>query len=280
MFDRFSDRARKAMSYSRQEAERLGHDYIAPEHILLGILKEGGGVAATVFIRIGLSLQEIQTELEKRLVKGSAESNVGQLPFTPPSRKVLEFTIDEARLMDHNYVGTEHLLLGMLRHHENYAAQVLWDFGLRLETARERVYEITILARFESVSTNVINIAVEEVERHDHDFLGTEHVLIALCVASDVLHKLGLDPAEIRAAAEATLKSIPHGTSVSSRLPFTPALRRALKSAADAADFERSEKITCDHLVLGLLDSTDSNAAKILQTAGISLEKARQILLM
>jgi len=141
MFDRFTDRARKVISFARDEAERFNHDYIGTEHILLGLVKEGSGVAANVLENLDVDLEKVRAEVEK-LVKPAPDVVAGgQLPFTPRAKKVLEFAIDEARGLNHNYVGTEHLLLGLIREKEGLAAQVLMNLGLTLEDVRKELME-------------------------------------------------------------------------------------------------------------------------------------------
>lgn len=138
MFDRFTDRARKAMEAARNEAESLHHDYIGTEHILLGLVLQEG-VAAEVLAKMSIDINAVRDEVLK-LVKPSQEVvTMGQLPFTPASKKVLEFAIEEARGLDHNYVGTEHLLLGLLRQTDGVAAQVLVNLGLNLDGVRQGV---------------------------------------------------------------------------------------------------------------------------------------------
>ncbi|HTL52770.1 MAG TPA: ATP-dependent Clp protease ATP-binding subunit [Planctomycetota bacterium] len=141
MFDRFTDRARKVMSYARQEAERFNHDYIGTEHILLGLVKEGNGVASTVLENLGVDLEKVRLEVEKMVKPSPDIQTMGQLPFTPRAKQVLELALEEARSLDHNYVGTEHLLLGLLRENEGLAAQVLLNLNLRLEDVRREVME-------------------------------------------------------------------------------------------------------------------------------------------
>jgi len=141
MFDRFTDRARKVISFARQEAERFNHDYIGTEHILLGLVKEGSGVAANVLENLDVDLEKVRLEVEKLVKPAPDVVTMGQLPFTPRAKKVLEFAIDEARNLDHNYVGTEHLLLGLLKEQEGLAAQVLMNLGLKLEDVRNEVME-------------------------------------------------------------------------------------------------------------------------------------------
>ncbi|MDP7035245.1 MAG: ATP-dependent Clp protease ATP-binding subunit [Planctomycetota bacterium] len=141
MFDRFTDRARKVMTLARQEAQRFNHEYIGTEHILLGLVQEGSGVAANVLKNMGVELRKIRLEVEKMVQSGSNMVQMGQLPFTPRAKKVLEFALEEATNLGHNYIGTEHLLLGLLRENESVAAQVLINLDLKLEEVREEVLE-------------------------------------------------------------------------------------------------------------------------------------------
>jgi ATP-dependent Clp protease ATP-binding subunit ClpC len=142
MFDRFTDRARKVMTLGREEARRFNHEYIGTEHILLGLVKEGSGVAANVLQNLDIDLKKIRIEIEKIVQTGPDLVSVGQLPFTPRVKKVLEYAMDEARNLNHNYIGTEHLLLGLLREQEGVAAQVLLNLGVRLEDVREEVISV------------------------------------------------------------------------------------------------------------------------------------------
>jgi ATP-dependent Clp protease ATP-binding subunit ClpC len=142
MFDRFTDRARKVMNLARQEAQKLNHDYIGTEHVLLGLVQEGSGVAANVLRNLDIDLKKIRLELEKFVKSGSPTMTVGQLPFTPRAKRVLELSMEEANNLNHNYIGTEHLLLGLLREHDGYAARVLMSLGVKLEDVREEVMEI------------------------------------------------------------------------------------------------------------------------------------------
>ena len=142
MFDRFTDRARKVMGLARQEAQRLNHEYIGTEHILLGLVQEGSGVAANVLKNLDIDLRKVRLEVEKLVKSGPEMVTMGKLPQTPRAKKVLEYAIEEARNLNHNYVGTEHILLGLLREHEGVAAQVLMNLGLKLEDVREEVLNL------------------------------------------------------------------------------------------------------------------------------------------
>jgi ATP-dependent Clp protease ATP-binding subunit ClpC len=142
MFERFTDRARKVMALANQEAQRLNHEYIGTEHILLGLVKEGSGVGATVLKQLDVDLRKVRMEVEKLVKSGPDMVTMGKLPQTPRAKKVIEYAIEEARNLGHNYVGTEHLLLGLLREQDGVAAQVLVNLGLKLEDVREEVLNL------------------------------------------------------------------------------------------------------------------------------------------
>jgi ATP-dependent Clp protease ATP-binding subunit ClpC len=144
MYERFTDRARKVMQLANQEAQRFNHEYIGTEHILLGLVKEGSGVAANVLKNLDVDLRKIRLEVERIVQHGQGGDQVvmGRLPHTPRAKKVIEYSIEEARNLNHSYVGTEHLLLGLLREQEGVAAQVLMNLGLKLEDVREEVLNL------------------------------------------------------------------------------------------------------------------------------------------
>jgi ATP-dependent Clp protease ATP-binding subunit ClpC len=133
----FTERVRKVLAMAREEAERLRHEYVGTEHILLGLIREGEGVAAAVLQNLSVDLDEIQQKIEDTVKKGKAAAATGpDLPYTSRAKKVLELAMAEARDLTHNYVGTEHLLLGLLREEKGIAAQVLTDAGINLDAAR------------------------------------------------------------------------------------------------------------------------------------------------
>ena len=142
MFERFTDRARKVMALANQEAQRFNHEYIGTEHILLGLVKEGSGVGANVLKNLDVDLRKVRLEVEKLVKSGPEMVTMGKLPQTPRAKKVIEYAIEEARNLNHNYVGTEHLLLGLLREHDGVAAQVLMNLALKLEEVREEVLNL------------------------------------------------------------------------------------------------------------------------------------------
>jgi ATP-dependent Clp protease ATP-binding subunit ClpA len=142
MYERFTDRARKVIALANQEAQRFNHEYIGTEHILLGLIKEGSGVGANVLKHFGIDFRTARLEVEKLIKAGPEMVTMGKLPQTPRAKKVHEYAVEEARNLNHNYVGTEHILLGLLREHDGTAAQVLMNSGLTLETVREEVLRL------------------------------------------------------------------------------------------------------------------------------------------
>ena len=139
MNDRFTQRVRKVLFLARDEAGRLQHDYIGTEHLLLGIIREGEGIAANVLRRLGIDFERIQSAIEETVSPQSGPVTIGEIPFTPRAKRVLELSIDEARLHNHNYVGTEHLLLALIREGEGVAARVLSELGADHEAVKREV---------------------------------------------------------------------------------------------------------------------------------------------
>ena len=138
----FTERVRKVLAMARQEAIRLQHDYVGTEHILLGLVREGEGVAAHVLSNLGVDVEKLHERVEGAVRKGKATIALGELPYTSPAKKVLEFAMAEARELNHSYVGTEHLLLGLLREKKGIAAQVLNALDATIEEAREQTLKV------------------------------------------------------------------------------------------------------------------------------------------
>jgi ATP-dependent Clp protease ATP-binding subunit ClpC len=138
----FTDRVRKVLAMAREEAIRLQHDYVGTEHILLGLIREGEGVAAAVLTNLSVDLEQIQERIEESVRRGKATIALGELPYTSRAKKVLEFAMAEARELNHSYVGTEHLLLGLLREEKGIAAEVLNQLGVTLEEARRQTLKL------------------------------------------------------------------------------------------------------------------------------------------
>jgi hypothetical protein len=141
MFQRFTDRARRVVVLAQDEARRLDHNYIGTEHILLGLIREGEGVAAKALELLGISLDAVRQQVEQIIGRGQ-ETPSGHIPFTPRAKKVLELSLRESVQLGHNYIGTEHILLGLIREGDGVAAQVLVKLGADLNRVRQRVIQL------------------------------------------------------------------------------------------------------------------------------------------
>jgi len=142
MFKRFTERARRVIILAREEAELYRHEYLGTEHILQGVVKDGGGIAVAIIQKAGANLNELKSELEKNLPRSSNSLIIGDIPFTSRAKKVLEFAVEEARSLNHNYIGTEHLLLGLLKEKEGVACLVLNSFGMYFDDVKEKIAEM------------------------------------------------------------------------------------------------------------------------------------------
>ena len=141
MFEKFTDRARRVIVLAQEEARLLNHDYIGTEHLLLGLIHEGEGVAAGALESLGISLEDVRRHVEEIVPRGQHELS-GHIPFTPRAKKVLELSLRESQQLGHDYIGTEHILLGLIREGEGVAAQVLVSLGADLDRVRQQVLQL------------------------------------------------------------------------------------------------------------------------------------------
>jgi hypothetical protein len=141
MFERFTDRARRVVVLAQEEARMLNHNYIGTEHVLLGLIHEGEGVAAKALEKLGIKLEAVRREVEHTIGRGK-QAQAGHIPFTPRAKKALELSLREALQLNHNYIGTEHILLGLIREGDGVAAQVLVRLGADLNRVRHQVIEL------------------------------------------------------------------------------------------------------------------------------------------
>src|SRR3989337_3415960 len=137
MFDRFTDRGRKIIILAREEAEKHQNDYLGTEHLLLAILRDGEGAALLILKKMGLSPEQIRMEIERNLPSGGVTMTYGEIPFTPRVKKVIEYAIEEAKLLGHNFISSEHLLLGLIREEDGIGGKILRSLGANLLTARQ-----------------------------------------------------------------------------------------------------------------------------------------------
>src|SRR5216684_2093499 len=186
-FDKFTERARKVLSLAQEEAQRFQHNYIGTEHLLLGLVREGEGVAAKVLNNLGVDLNKVRSTVEFIIGHGD-RIIIGEIGLTPRAKKVIELAVDEARRLDHHYIGTEHLLLGLLREGDGIAAKVLSHLGVELDKLRMAAELISWHGRHMPggiVSLNrqaveVVSQAAHEARHFGHDYIGTEHLLLGL----------------------------------------------------------------------------------------------------
>src|SRR5438046_1363248 len=137
-FDKFTERAKKVLVLAQEEAQRFNHNYIGTEHLLLGLVREGEGIAAKVLSNLGVELNKVRSAVEFIIGRGD-RMVIGDISLTPRAKKVIELAVEEARRLNHNYIGTEHLLLGLVREGEGIAAGVLESLGVNLEKVRTQV---------------------------------------------------------------------------------------------------------------------------------------------
>ena len=148
MFDRFTDKAEKVIELAKEEAKKFNHEYIGTEHLLLGLVKNDMGAAANILQNLDIELRKVRFEVENIVQTGSDLNSIGLLPFKPIVTKVLKLSMDEADSLGHKYVGTEHLLLGLIRVQEDVTDQIFLNLGLTLEDVRKEIINGTLLEEF------------------------------------------------------------------------------------------------------------------------------------
>jgi ATP-dependent Clp protease ATP-binding subunit ClpC len=218
MFERFTDRARRVVVLAQEEARMLNHNYIGTEHILLGLIHEGEGVAATALESLGISREAVRSQVEEIIGHGQA-APTGHIPFTPRAKKVLELSLREALQLGHNYIGTEHILLGLIREGEGVAAQVLIKLGADLEGVRGRVVALLrediespagrqqYVGGFTEGARAVLGLASESARGLGHQDIEPADILLALIAGDDaqvnnLLASWGVDLDDVRRRIE------------------------------------------------------------------------------
>jgi ATP-dependent Clp protease ATP-binding subunit ClpA len=289
MFERFTDRARRVVVLAQAEARVLAHDYIGTEHILLGLIHEGQGVAAQVLQNLGVSLDEARRQVEAVVPRGET-APTGHLPFTPRSKKVMELALVEATALGHNYIGTEHILLALVREGGGVAAQILVKLGADWERVRAEVVGILgghtksaqgsegFFARFTDRARRVIVLAQEEARLLKHGYIGTEHILLGLIhegdgVAARALGSLGVTLEKARTGVEGI--SPPGDDEPSGHIPFTPGAKQVMEDSLRAALGLGHNYIGTEHILLGLVRQTDEAGTRVLAVAGAAPEDVR-----
>jgi hypothetical protein len=305
-FDKFTERARKVLSLAQIEAQRFQHTYIGTEHLLLGLVREGEGVAAQVLSNLGVELNKVRSAVEFIIGRGD-RIVLGEIGLTPRVKKVIELAVDEARRLNHHYIGTEHLLLGLVREGEGIAAGVLESLGMNLEKVRTQTIQVLSQSgaphvvsrsrfsqtpiiqslmevgdeRFDTFTVQVSRVlarAGEEAHRFQHTYIGTEHLTLALTrenkgVAVSVLSNLGVELTKVRSAIEFSLSDTAY--SAPAQVGLTPQIKQVIERAVDEARLLNHHHVGLEHLLLGLLREEKEITASVLESLGVTLEQAR-----
>src|SRR5579885_893622 len=297
-FDKFTERARKVLSLAHEEAVRLGHTYIGSEHILLGLVRDGDGVGARVLQHLGVDLNQA-----REVVKELAEKEVQQEPawsgLNAEGKQVIERAMEEARLLNHHYIGTEHLLLALVKFPESMSARALQKLGvgadqIRIETVQmlsqtsqprrssfiQRIRgsaEATQQSRdrfdkFDEQARQVLALAQEEAQRFQHNYIGTEHLLLGLVrlgesTAGQVLNRLGVQLQHVRDAIEFIIGR--GDRVVLGEIGLTPRAKKVIELAVDEARRLNHHYIGTEHLLLGLVREGEGIAAGVLESLGV-----------
>jgi len=294
------------LSLAQEEAQRFQHNYIGTEHLLLGLVREGEGVAAKILSNLGVELNKVRSAVEFIVGRGD-RIVLGESGLTPRAKKVIELAVDEARRLNHHYIGTEHLLLGLVREGEGIAAGVLQSLGVNLEKVRTQTIQVLSQSgaphvvsrtRFSQTSfiqslmevgderfdtftvqvSRVLSRAEEEAQRFQHNYIGTEHLMLALTrerkgVAASVLSSLGVDLTKVRSAVEFSISDTAH--IVPAQVGLTPQIKKVIELAVDEARLLNHHHVGLEHLLLGVLREEKGIAASVLESLGVTLEQAQ-----
>ena len=317
MFERFTERSRKVVVLAQEESGRLRHDYVGTEHLLLGLLREGDGVAARALAATGVILVGAREQVESIVGYGEREAG-GQVPFTQRSKAALEASLKEAMGMGHNHIGTEHLLLGLLREPEGVAARTLSNLGADPEAVRrevvgrlgeasrpetreapgrlERTREVlrrsfsrqpredqTPLHKLTGHGRRVVALARDEARRFNHNYVGTEHLLLGLLadresVAAQALSSLNVTLDEVRGQVESIVGYGEEGTGA--QAPFTPRAKKILQLAERESLRLGDDFIGAEHVLLGLVRETEGVAARVFLNLDVDPDEIRREVVM
>ncbi len=298
-FDKFTEHARKVLQYAQEEAQRFQHNYIGTEHLLLGLVREPEGVAAKVLADLGIELDRVRQSVEFIIGRGDRVV-LGEIGLTPRAKKVIQLAVDEARRLNHHYIGTEHLLLGLVREGEGIAAGVLASLGADLGKVRNATIQALginpqevepidtdvspttpSLLAFSISSRRVLTFAHGEALLFLHNSIDTEHILLGLTrepsLASDTLTNADLTLDRIH---DTILQTIGQGDNTSTN-PIRPDqdVVILLTSASKHTTSFQHSSVEPYHILLALLDEKPYTAHTILTTLGIDIPTLRTTLL-
>ncbi|RZT79593.1 ClpA/ClpB-like protein [Micromonospora violae] len=313
MFERFTDRARRVVVLAQEEARGLNHNYIGTEHLLLGLLHDTEGVAGMALARCGVSLESARRWIEEMIGIGVVSPG-GHIPFTPRNRRVLELALREALHLRHSYIGTEHLLLGLIRDGEDVGVQVIARHGVDLRRLRLEVIELLderesgtgeqrstpaqqppaaertpgapprsvttggVFERFTDRARRVIVLAQEEARMRNHDYIGTEHLLLGVIgeregLGATAIVRQNVALESLRMHIE---EIIGRGQSqVSGHIPFTPRSKKVLELSLRESLELGDTYIGTQHILAGLISEGEGVAALLLTRFGVTRDATR-----
>jgi ATP-dependent Clp protease ATP-binding subunit ClpA len=293
----FTDGVRAALARGREEATRLQHEYVGTEHILLGLVHQREEVAAIVLRNLGVDLDQLQRQVEEAAKTGKAARTTGpDLPYTPRARKVLELAMSEARELDSRQVGTEHLLLGLLREERGLAVAVLVGAGVTLDAARAEIARVGGVASSPHVgmeagardvasfrlgprAREVVRRALDETVERGHAEVGTAHLLLGALAEPDgmaavLVDRLGIDRAALRDAIGAGFGDTALA-GVDCEHPLTQAAIVTLDAATAEASGDGRPLVATHHLLFALLEHLAPAAAESCERAGLTTRAAK-----
>jgi ATP-dependent Clp protease ATP-binding subunit ClpA len=286
-FDRFNDRAKRVLALAQDEAIRFNHNYIGVEHLLLGLVREGEGTAARVLDSMGVELSKVRSAVESMIGRGDSTTTPSEITLSPRTKNVIGLAIDEARKLGHSHVGTEHLLLGVVREGGGVATGVLQSLGVELEKVRHQV--IATLGQRASAAAHpgevptgmplgrddpmrrVIALAQNEALGLGHMWVGTEHIVLGLVSANGTRAQAALRSLGVRLDATRELVSkVPHPSAEwkTPDLTMTFLTRRLLESSP-----QRPGPHTAEALLLAIVGEAESQGAQVLAALGATAEK-------
>jgi ATP-dependent Clp protease ATP-binding subunit ClpA len=301
-FDRFNDRAKRVLALAQDEAIRFNHNYIGTEHLLLGLMREGEGIAAQVVRSLGGDIATLRRQVELTIGRGESTTSPSEITMSPRTKRVIEFAIDEARTLGQAHVGTEHLLLGVLRDTGSIAAGVLEAAGLRPDAIRERVIATLgaqrdatregpvgdvraptgggPFSRFNDRAKRVLALAQDEAIRLNHNYMGTEHLLLGLLrhdepTTSDVLVANGVTLEKARTAVGFIVPQ-GEGPTPPSEITLSPRTKKVIELSNDEAVKLGSASVRPAHLLLALVREGEGIACGVIESLGVPLDKVRQ----
>jgi ATP-dependent Clp protease ATP-binding subunit ClpA len=295
VFERFTERSRQVVVLAQDEARMLNHDHIGTAHLLLGLMREEAGVAARVLHETGLDVVAVREQVRGVIGEGNAAFG-GQIPFSPGAKAALEAGLRESLSVGHNFIGTEHILLGLIREPEPQLAAVLAGAGAdiddlvaRIERALptrsivEMAPDILGFERYtEFARRAVIELAQDEVRLLTHNYVGTEHLLLGLLReeqggAARALGELGIELDPVR---EHVRQIVGVGDEpIFGDVPFTPRARKVLALAREEATALNHVSVGTEHVLLGLALVRDGVAARVLERLGVDPERVRATVL-